>query len=68
MYERSSRSQGGQAVHPSSPPGLDGLESKVRVRTALTVVDNVARTGRLVARADVDDRFFEVGQALLRDR
>ncbi|MEV6697462.1 TetR/AcrR family transcriptional regulator [Streptomyces sp. NPDC051453] len=57
-----------EKVLDQAVPGVDGMESKVRVRAALTVVDNVARTARLVARADIDDRLFEIGQALLRDR
>ncbi|WP_432167059.1 TetR/AcrR family transcriptional regulator [Streptomyces sp. bgisy031] len=52
----------GQAV-----PDLDAAELKMTVRAVITMVNNVARTGRLAARPDVVDRLVEIGTALLTD-
>lgn len=46
-------------------PGLDPAEAKIVVNAVLTLVDNVARTGRLGARADLADRLADIGMAVL---
>jgi AcrR family transcriptional regulator len=60
-----------EQVLDQAAPGSDPAELKITIRAVLTVVDNVARSRRLAARADIADRLAEIGTALLlgdRDR
>lgn len=52
-------------VLDAAVPGWDPVEAKIAVRAVLSVVENVARTGRLADRSDVADRLTEIGRALL---
>jgi AcrR family transcriptional regulator len=57
----------GQLLHQAAP-GSDRAEQKVVIQAVLTVVDNVARSRRLAARADIADRLAEIGNAVLLGR
>jgi AcrR family transcriptional regulator len=49
-------------------PGTDMRELKITIRAVLTLVDNVARSRRLAARADIAHRLGEIGTAVLLGR